>query len=89
MDHNLIPPFILRCAGLQVNGTAKIHSEDPTIKDHSIYDPKTEIRICFNLKGIFSYFDTRALTKDEITNCDDYRVIYLSSAEPDWNPTKD
>ena len=89
MDHNLITPFIMRCAGLKVNETAKIYSKDPTIKDHSIYDPKTEIRICFNLKGIFSCFNMRALTKEEVDYSENYRVIYLSPDAPDWNPMND
>eukprot|EP00957_Ditylum_brightwellii_P065696 4983211-Ditylum_brightwellii.AAC.1 len=30
MDHNLIPPFMLRKAGITVNKTPKIHKENPT-----------------------------------------------------------
>jgi hypothetical protein len=31
MDHNLIPPFMLREAGITVNETPKIHKENPTV----------------------------------------------------------
>ena len=69
MPHNLIPPFILREAGLQVSGVPKIHCDEPTIEDHSIYDDKTKLQIPLKLDGIFSYFQTRALTLNEIQNC--------------------
>ena len=37
MVNNLILPFILREAGIQVNDVPKIQVENLTIKDHSIY----------------------------------------------------
>ena len=43
MENNLIPPFIMRQAGLQVNDTAKIHCEDPSIDDHCITFPGNEL----------------------------------------------
>ena len=36
MDHNLVPPFIMRAGGVKVNDTAKIHCDDPSIDDHCI-----------------------------------------------------
>jgi hypothetical protein len=45
MDHNLVPPFILREAGLIVNETPKIHFEAPDIQDHSIYFEASKLRI--------------------------------------------
>ena len=38
MDHNLVPTFIMREAGLQVNYQAKIHTSEPTKQHHSIWD---------------------------------------------------
>ena len=70
MEHNLIPPFILREAGLTVSNIWKIHCDEPTIEDHSVYDENTKLRIPLQLDGIFLYFPTRALTLDEIQNCD-------------------
>lgn len=93
MDHNLVPPFIMREAGLTVNDTAKQHREDPSIEDHSIFCPNTELRIPLRLDGIFSYFPTRALTQEEVENAqsfvDNNRVIYLSPDVPVWNPNVD
>ena len=55
IKHNLIPPFILRDAGLTVSYITKIHCDEPTIEDHSIYDENTKIRIPLQLDGILSY----------------------------------
>ena len=37
MDHNLVPPFIMRKAGLEVDEQAKIHTTQPSKENHSIY----------------------------------------------------
>ena len=42
MQHHLIPPFILREAGLQVKEIPKQHCQDPTVSDHSIYLQKSQ-----------------------------------------------
>ena len=66
MEHNLIPPFILREAGLQVNERAKIHTDDPTADDHSIIFPTTNFRIPLQLFGVFSYFSTTKPTENDM-----------------------
>ena len=38
MEINLIPPFVLREAGLILNDTPKIHCKDPSVEDHSLFD---------------------------------------------------
>ena len=38
MEYELIPPFVLREAGMVVNDTAMIHVKDPSHEDHYIYD---------------------------------------------------
>ena len=38
MEHNLIPPFILREAGLLLNDTPKIHCNVSSAEDHSMFD---------------------------------------------------
>ena len=45
MDHNLIPPFIMREAGLEVDEQAKIHAKDASKKNHSIYSHEIGLRI--------------------------------------------
>ena len=66
MTHNLVPPFIMREAGLIVHDIPKIHVQDPSQYDHSIQDPDTDLLIPLQLNGIFSFFHTRKPTDDEI-----------------------
>ena len=37
MDHNLVPPFIMREAGLEVDERAKIHTPQHSKEHHSVY----------------------------------------------------
>ena len=53
-EHNLVPNFILREAGLQVNDTPKIQVKYPKIHDHSIYFPSSDVRFTLSLNEIFS-----------------------------------
>ena len=85
MENNLIPPFILREAGLQVKERAKIHTEDPTMDNHSIMFPMTGFQIPLQLFGIFSYFSTTKPTEDDILAGHD---VYVMTPEK-WNPHSD
>ena len=86
MDHNLIPPFIMRAAGVNVSDVAKIHCADPTVDDHCIIfgdGGKDDLRIPLQLQGIFSYFHTRIPTKTELMDCD---KLFITPDASDWNP---
>ena len=85
MENNLIPPFILREAGLQVNERAKIHTEDPTADNHAIIFPTTGFRIPLQLFGIFSYFSTTKPTENDMLAG---HHVYVMTAER-WNPHSD
>ena len=37
MTNNLIPPFIMRQVGIEINERPKIHSDNPGVEDHLIY----------------------------------------------------
>ena len=54
MTNNLIPPFILREAGIEVNDVPKIHMADPDETAHSLFFTETNFRIPLSLWGIFS-----------------------------------
>ena len=56
MKHNLIPPLVMREAGLVVTDTAMIHVKYTSHEDHSIYDENTGLRIRLQLSRVFSYF---------------------------------
>ena len=87
MDHNLIPPFVMREAGLTVDETPKFQlAGDATVDNHMIFDPATGLRIHLKLNGIFSYFPTRPLTSSEIESLDDYRLVYLTPDAEQWDP---
>ena len=85
MDHNLIPPFMLREMGVTVNDVPKIHKEDPTVEDHAITFAETGFRIPLSLWGIFSYFPTSKPIQDDLLNPNE--VYILSPAT--WNPHSD
>ena len=86
MGHNLIPPFIMREAGLVVNDTPKIHLEEPCGDDHTIQDSESGLKIQLKLDGIFSVFDTRALSTKEVNGVEHYPRIFLTPDSPTWDP---
>ena len=59
MKHNLLSPFIMRLAGLEVNEQPKFMTRNPTTKHHSIYFKENDIRIPLAIKGIVSFLPTR------------------------------
>jgi hypothetical protein len=58
MENNLVPPFAMRLAGLEVNECPKFLAKKPTIAHHSVYFPEAGVRIPFKIEGIVSYFPT-------------------------------
>ena len=45
LDDNLLPPFIMRQAGLKVNDVPKIHCPEPMDDDHSITFQDNDLKI--------------------------------------------
>ena len=86
MEINLIPPFILREAGITVNDKLKIHASDPSSDDHAIIFENNGLKIPLKLNEIFSYFDTSKPTENQVQNCDD---MYLLTLEHNWKPHTD
>eukprot|EP00957_Ditylum_brightwellii_P002095 161173-Ditylum_brightwellii.AAC.1 len=82
MDHNLIPPFVLREAGLRVNDTSKIHKVNPTVNDHAITFPVEGLRIPLDLWAVFSYFPT---SKPSIEEVNASEIVYTLTPNR-WNP---
>ena len=56
MDFNLIPPFIVREAGVIINDKPKIHVSDKSLDDHAIIFVKDNMIIPLKLYSIFLYF---------------------------------
>ena len=62
MNNNLIPPFVMKEAGILINNTPKIQtvkaSRTNREEDHSIYFPESNFQIPPSLEEMFSYFVT-------------------------------
>jgi hypothetical protein len=82
MKNNLLPPFILRQAGVEVNDVPKIHVPEPTEQDHSMYFKETGLPIPLGLWGTFSYFPTSKPTADEIHSSDEIYLLTPSQFNP-------
>ena len=82
MQNNLIPPFMIREAGIIVNDTPKIQMDDPSAKDHSIYFPGEDFRIPLSLWGVFSFFPTSKPSAETLNACN--KVFLLTPTK--WNP---
>ena len=79
MRHNLIPPFMVRLTGAEVNECPKCLSRHPRIEDHSIYFPSDEnfeegYRIPLQLYGTISYIPTTVPTKRELLELARYNL---------------
>ena len=65
MTHNLLPPYMLREAGIQINEIPKIHVISPTEEHHTIIFQETNFRNPLTLHGTFSYFPPSKPTTQE------------------------
>ena len=81
MKHNLVPPFMIREEGIQVNDTPKIQVNDPMTSGHSIYFPETDFCIPLSLWGVFSYFPSSKLMAQTLET----EEVYLLALSR-WNP---
>ena len=82
MRNNLIPPFVMREAGIRVNDTPKIQTSDPTEEDHSIYFPDNDFRIPLSLWGVFSYFNMLKPSTKQMMNAEDVYLLTPSTMNP-------
>ena len=75
MTHNLLPPFMLREAGININEVPKIHVTSPTEEHHAITFQDTNFRIPVALHGTFSYFPTNKPNTQELEEPEDVYVL--------------
>ena len=85
MTHNLLPPFMLREAGITINEVPKIHAATPTEEHHAITFQETNFRIPLSLHGTFSYFPTSKPSIQELEEPEDVYVLTPTI----WNPHSD
>ena len=86
LQHNLVPPFIMREAGIVVNDTAKIHLDQPNSDDHAILVKDYDLRIPLQLHGIFSFYHTRKPTLDEVLH---KPKVFMTPDSANWDPYSD
>jgi hypothetical protein len=86
MDHNLLPPFLVREASLFLDETPEFQSTEVSLENHTIYNEVTSLRIHLQLNGTFLYFVTRSLTLEEQENWESYPVVYLTPNSDQWDP---
>ena len=88
MKHNLLPPFIVREAGLVLNDVPRIHcGNDLCQESHCIVSSgDVPLRIPLRLKGVFSYFPSRKLTPSEVRDCDELPSICITPDSRVWDP---
>ena len=84
MRSNLIPPFMMRLAGLEVNECPKFMAKSPTIEHHSLYFPDDRLRIPLGLSCTISYIPVRTPTNDELEEPID--MLDLRPNIPTWDP---
>jgi hypothetical protein len=89
MEHNLLPPFLLREAGWLVNDVARIHTNHVTEFTHSLVLEHEHVHIPLSLKGVFSYFTTVAPTHREFRLAEDAMCHHMTPSDYDWNPNVD
>jgi hypothetical protein len=75
MDHNLLPPFMLREACISLKDTPKIQVSDPSEEDHAITFPETGFRIPLSLWGVFSYFPTTRPSREDLQSPEDVYML--------------
>ena len=54
METALIPPFMMRVAGIEIDECPKFLAPKPSIKNYSIYFPDDSIRIAMKIFGIYT-----------------------------------
>ena len=84
MSYNLIPPFMMRLAGIEVKECPKFLSESPNKKDHSIYFRDESIRIPLQLKNTILFIPTRVpvQAKLDLMGSPDIQVMFLTPDFP-------
>ena len=88
IEVNLIAPFIIRLAGLEVNEEPKFMAKIPTIEHHSISVPGSQIRFPLAITGIISYLPTRIPTELEIISRDLNPELWIEITPmlTEWDP---
>ena len=69
MEINLIPPFMLHIAGLEVNECPKLLAEKLGLEHNLVFFSKYDIRLPLKTEGIISYLPTGPPDPSEMFDC--------------------
>ena len=84
MEVNLVPPMMLRLAGLNVDKYPKFLARNPTEENYSIFFPGFNLRFLLMIEGIISYIPTRRRTSNELVE-NEVNYLIMTSNLPNWN----
>ena len=84
MRHNLLAPFIMRLAGLEVIEQPKFMTRKLTIYHHLLYLSSSDIRLPLSIKVIVSYAHKRKPTLNGYSNIEIHLDLTPSFSE--WDP---
>ena len=85
MEHNLLPPIMMRLNGLLVDEFPKFLCPNPTIENHSIFFPTENTRLPLALHDTNSYISTRR--PKLMSEVNEHIKLVLTSEKPDWDPS--
>ena len=87
MTFSLIPPFMMRMAGIEVNECPKFLAKAPTIEHHSVYFPEEDKRFPLKLHGMISYIPVYMPIYNEMISIE--AVLELTPKVNKWDPHDD
>jgi hypothetical protein len=82
MKNNLVPPFVMREAGMRANDTPKMQTIEPTEEDHSTHLPDTDFRIPLSLWGMFLHSVASTPTAEQMMEAEDVCLLTPSRMNP-------
>ena len=85
MEHNLLPPIIMRLTGLLVDKFPKFLCPNPMIETHSIFFPTKITLLTLALHGRNSYISIRI--PKVMSEVNEHINLLLTSVNPDWDPS--
>ena len=80
MNHNLIPPFIIRLDVLEVDECPNLLACNPTMRHHFILLPDQRLCLPLHIKGIISYLPTMSSDSGEEGKLDRHIIIPIKQS---------
>ena len=85
MEHNILPPIMMRLNGLLVDELPNFLCPNPTIETHSIFFPTENNLLPLALNGTNSYISARI--PNVMSEVNEHINLVLTSYKPYWDPS--